>query len=165
MKKTTNLTIGQTNHELLRITENTLTLEEYIRTPRVGETFRMNRADRKEVYALYLEDEYTNREKRVAIMMKNRKTTNLTKEQTNYELTKLRVQTLSFEDYFNTPRVSEPFKMNGRDKKEVYLMYLEEMRTIEEKREAGLIRRNAIEGMCAYDKITKFQDEVLLFDC
>ncbi len=66
-----NLTNEQINEELTVIRSGALTWEEYRAYSRVGKTFRMNRADRKEVYNLYLEQQQARDNKR-ASMLKNR---------------------------------------------------------------------------------------------
>ena len=49
------LTDEQTEHELRRIRRGALSWEEYKRVSRVGESFRMSRADRRAVYSVHLE--------------------------------------------------------------------------------------------------------------
>ena len=59
------MTQNQINHETLKIRKGALTLDEYIRLSRVGETFRMSRSDKKEVYGIYLvqKDDVDNKRK------------------------------------------------------------------------------------------------------
>ena len=63
------MTKEQTNHELTKIRRGALTLNEYLRLSRVGETFTMNRTQRKAVYSLYLKECETNDNKRKAMLM------------------------------------------------------------------------------------------------
>ena len=65
------MTQAQINTELTKIRKGAMTLNEYIRLSRVGETFAMTRAQRKEVYTLYLEEVNSHKEQR-AFKLKNR---------------------------------------------------------------------------------------------
>ena len=65
------MTKEQIKIELKKIRGKALTLNEYIKLSRVGETFTMTRAEKREVYALYLEEINAHADKRAA-MLKNR---------------------------------------------------------------------------------------------
>jgi hypothetical protein len=65
------MTNTQTNSELKKIRGKALTLNEYIKLSRIGESFAMTRADKREVYSVYLEEINSHADKR-ASMLKNR---------------------------------------------------------------------------------------------
>ena len=87
---------------------------------------------------------------------------NLTTEQTNHELTKIRRNALTLDAYIRLSRVGETFRMNRADRKEVYALYLAELNAIEDKKTSMKKRRLSSKASFAYDAITKHRDEVML---
>lgn len=65
------MTTEQTEHELIKIRRNAFTYDEYIRHSRVGEKFKMSRADKREVYSTHLEQQHDRDEER-RYRLKNR---------------------------------------------------------------------------------------------
>lgn len=67
------MTEQQINHETTKIRRGGLTLNEYIRLSRVGENFKMSRAQKREVYGIHLAQRDDVDSKRAA-RLKNRLT-------------------------------------------------------------------------------------------
>lgn len=88
--------------------------------------------------------------------------TNLTTEQTNHELTRIRRNALTLNEYIRTSRIGETFKMSRADRKEVYALYIAECDVVDNKRTAMKKRTLSNKATCAYDAITKHRDEVML---
>ena len=87
---------------------------------------------------------------------------NLTTEQTNHELTRIRRNALTLNEYIRTSRVGETFRMSRADREEVYALYIAELNNIEDKKTSMKMRRLSSKGAFAYDTITKHRDEVML---
>jgi len=77
------MTKEQTSHELEKIRRGALTLNEYIKLSRVGESFTMTRKDKRDTYQLWLDECHYHSEKSKA-SLRNRGT-----EKGNYAYDKI----------------------------------------------------------------------------
>jgi len=95
------------------------------------------------------------------------KATNLTEEQTKHEIKKIKTNNLTLEEYIRLSRAGEKFKMNRKDRKEVYSIYVYNKYFEPTKRKVfgGVLKtfsKKRTAGSIAYDAICKYRDEVML---